>query len=188
MDQTKLCIILKRRVCGDLPPHLVLAVVFLGVSQDSVAEPEHVLVRGVLLVRQLLQTQQRTFSSSVLEGGLQDPEDLRKIKRGHTRRLRNFLFQEETSRMVFGAHLFENVLFSHQLLSLSVDFAHHHVQNRLPAVDHVGHEENDVLQQLDGEAAHRSRKKESEVKLCSSGNVSTYGLSDRSSLVGRTTI
>lgn len=90
--------------------------------------------------------------------------------------------------MVFGSDLFENVLFSHQFLSLSVDFAHHHVQHRLTAVDHVGHEENYILQQLDGEAAHRSRKKESEGKLVSSRNVSAYGLSDRSSLVDRTTV
>lgn len=71
--------ILNRHICGNLAPHLVLAVVLLGVSQDSVAEPEHVLVRRVLLVRQLLQTQQRTLPSiPVLEGGLQDTKDLKK--------------------------------------------------------------------------------------------------------------
>lgn len=59
-------------------PHLVLAVVVLRVSQDSVAESQHVLEGSVLLVRQLLQTQQGALiSSSVLEGGLQDPKDLK---------------------------------------------------------------------------------------------------------------
>lgn len=58
-------------------PHLVLAVVVLRVSEDSVGESEHVLVRSVLLVSQLLQTQQRTLPSrTILKGGLQDPEDL----------------------------------------------------------------------------------------------------------------
>lgn len=33
-----------------LPPHLVLAVVFLGMPEDSVAQSEHVLVWRVLLV------------------------------------------------------------------------------------------------------------------------------------------
>lgn len=47
-------------------------------------------------------------------------------------------------------HLFQDVLLSHQLLSLPVRFAHDHVQDRLAAVDHVRHEEDHVLQQLDG--------------------------------------
>lgn len=65
------------------PPHLVLAVVLLRVSEDSVAQSEHVLVRRILLVRQLLQTQQRTLpSTAVLEGSLQDAKDL---KQHHTR-------------------------------------------------------------------------------------------------------
>lgn len=60
------------------PPHLVLAVVLLGMSQDSVAQSEHVLVRRVLLVSQLLQTQQGTLASApFLKGGLQDAEDLK---------------------------------------------------------------------------------------------------------------
>lgn len=59
------------------PPHLVLAVVLLGVSQDSVAESQHVLVWSVLLVGELLQAQQRTLPSApVLKGGLQDAKDL----------------------------------------------------------------------------------------------------------------
>lgn len=67
-----------------IAPHLVLAVVILRVPEDSVAESEHVLVGSILLVGQLLQTQQRTFPSwPVLKGGLQDAEDLMKTHK-HT--------------------------------------------------------------------------------------------------------
>lgn len=44
------------------------------------------------------------------------------------------------------ADLLEDVLFSHEFLSLAVGFAHDDVQHRLAAVDDVGHEENHVLQ------------------------------------------
>lgn len=137
------------------PPHLVLAVVLLGVSEDSVAESEHVLVRRILLVRQLLQTQQRTLpSTAVLEGSLQDAKDLkitshtrRQLVCGHELLTEHFLLN---LWVFFGSDLFEDVLFPHQFLSLSVGFGHRHVKDRLTAVDDVSHEENHILQQLDG--------------------------------------
>lgn len=46
--------------------------------------------------------------------------------------------------------LFEDVLFSHKFLSLSVGFTHYNVQHRLTAVDDVSHKENHVLQQFNG--------------------------------------
>lgn len=51
---------------------------------------------------------------------------------------------------MFRPNLFEDVLFPHKFLSLSVGFAHHDVQHRLATVDDISHEEDDVLQQLDG--------------------------------------
>lgn len=52
--------------------------------------------------------------------------------------------------MMFGSNLFEDVLLSHQFLSLSVCFVHGDIQHHLAAVDDVSHEENHVLQQFDG--------------------------------------
>lgn len=49
-----------------------------------------------------------------------------------------------------GSDLFQDVLLSHQFLALSVGFAHHHIQHRLTAVDDICHEENHILQKLDG--------------------------------------
>lgn len=58
--------------------YLVLAVVLLGMSQDAVAESEHVLVWRVLLVSQLLQTEQRSFpSATVLERYFEDAKYLK---------------------------------------------------------------------------------------------------------------
>lgn len=57
--------------------HLVLAVVLLRVPQHSVTQLKHVLVVRVLLVSQLLQTDQRSLASFPLcEGSLQNAEDL----------------------------------------------------------------------------------------------------------------
>lgn len=56
--------------------YLVLAIVFLGVPQHPVAEPEHVLVGSILLVRQLFQSHEWAFPTLVLEWSLQDPKDL----------------------------------------------------------------------------------------------------------------
>ena len=56
--------------------HLVLAVVLLGMAQHTVAQAEHVLVGGVLLVRQLLQPHQGALAPLVAEGGLQNAKDL----------------------------------------------------------------------------------------------------------------
>lgn len=58
------------------PTHLVFAIILLGVPQHTVAQPKHVLVGSVLLVRQLLQPHQGPFTTLVLEGGFQDPKDL----------------------------------------------------------------------------------------------------------------
>lgn len=46
--------------------------------------------------------------------------------------------------------LFEDVLFSHEFLSLPVGLAHYNIQHWLTAVDDVSHEENHVLQQFNG--------------------------------------
>lgn len=53
-------------------------------------------------------------------------------------------------QVFLSSDLLEDVLLSHELLSLSVRFGHDHIQDGLTAVDDVGHEENHVLQQLDG--------------------------------------
>lgn len=60
--------------------HLVLAVVLLRVPQHPVAEAEHVLVGGVLLVRQFLQPHQWSFTPLVTEWSLQDAKDLRGVE------------------------------------------------------------------------------------------------------------
>ncbi|TNN35209.1 hypothetical protein EYF80_054621 [Liparis tanakae] len=49
------------------------------------------------------------------------------------------------------SYLLEDVLLPHQLLPLPVGFGHEDVQDRLAAVQGVGHEEDHVFQQLDGE-------------------------------------
>lgn len=56
--------------------HLVLAVVLLGMPQHPVAQAEHVLVGGVLLVRQLLQPHQGPLTPLVTERSLQNAKDL----------------------------------------------------------------------------------------------------------------
>lgn len=129
-------------------PHLVLAVVLLGVSQDSVAESEHVLVGRVLLVRQLLQTQQRTLPSPpVLKGSLQDAKDLKTQPGVCWCCFCDFSLE---TGVILKSHLFEDVLLPHQLLPLSVGFGHDHIQDRLTAIDDVGYEEHHVLQKLNG--------------------------------------
>lgn len=67
-------------------PHLVLAVVLLGVAEDSVGKSQHVLIGRVFLVSQLLQMQQRPLPSpAVLERSLQDTKDLKtNIVKCHT--------------------------------------------------------------------------------------------------------
>lgn len=60
--------------------HLVLAVVLLGVPQHPIAEAEHVLVGGILLVGQFLQPHQRALTPLVTEWSLQDAEDLRGVE------------------------------------------------------------------------------------------------------------
>ena len=57
-------------------PHLVLAVVLLGVAQHAVAEPADVPEGGVSLVPQLLQPQHGPVPA-VRERGLKELEDLR---------------------------------------------------------------------------------------------------------------
>lgn len=64
------------------PMHLVLAIVLLGVPEHTVAQPKHVLVGSVFLVRQLFQPHQGPFPALVLEGGFQDPKDLPKSRDG----------------------------------------------------------------------------------------------------------
>ena len=64
------------------PMHLVLAIVLLGVPEHAVAQPKHVLVGSVFLVRQLFQSHQGPFPALVLEGGFQDPKDLPKSRDG----------------------------------------------------------------------------------------------------------
>lgn len=56
----------------------------------------------------------------------------------------------------FGSYLFEDVLFSHQFLSLSVGFGHSYIQDRLTAIDDISHKENHVLKQLDGKPDQQS--------------------------------
>lgn len=62
-----------------------------------------------------------------------------------------------TSRSLVRSDLFEDVLFPHQFLPLSVGFAHDDVQHRLTAVDDVCYKENDVLQQFDGKPDRAER-------------------------------
>lgn len=45
-------------------------------------------------------------------------------------------------------HLFENILFPHQLLSLPVGFVHHDLQNILSVVGNIHHKEHQILQEL----------------------------------------
>lgn len=58
---------------------LVLAIVLLGVAQDPVAEPQHVLEVSIALVSQILQPQHWTITL-VCERSLEDAEDLERQK------------------------------------------------------------------------------------------------------------
>lgn len=49
-----------------------------------------------------------------------------------------------------GSNLFEDVLFSHQFLSLSIGFGHGNIKDWLTTINDIGHKENHILQQLDG--------------------------------------
>lgn len=53
---------------------------------------------------------------------------------------------------VLRRYLFENILFSHELLSFSVGFVDHDLQNVLSVVGDVHHKEHQILQEL----GHRS--------------------------------
>lgn len=54
-------------------------------------------------------------------------------------------------------HLFENILLSHEFLSLTVWFDHHHVQHRLSSVCLIHHKKHQVLQQLNCKPTPRTR-------------------------------
>lgn len=125
------------RVLLVVSTHLVLSVILLGMAQHSVAQPANVSERSMALVAKFLQSKHGAITA-ICERGLKKFENLQ--RKG--RIIKSKKGPKTDAVSCFKTNLFQDVLLPHQFLSFSVGFVHHDLQDILPTVRDVHHEEN----------------------------------------------